>query len=181
MIAVVHVEGEIRRSNGRQSLPGKLPCQEELARVSVKIDSLAAQETVVKKSGDREFVRLTKERMKVFIESGLGGPVPECDAHLVGRVAALHPVFFGNADDFQEGFEWRCGAFTDTDNADIRRFNQRDVETLVCPMRRNQVRSYPAGGSTAQDHDTLHAVIHILTHYCSLPKKTARQALLLGR
>ena len=108
----------------------------------------------------RDLVGLALEGVEILVETRLGRPVPERDADLVGRVTARHPVRLLDADDVEEKLERRRRPFTDTDDADVGRLHERDLDVLICPVGRHQVGGDPAGGAAAEDYDALGAFTH---------------------
>ena len=160
VVAVVHLEREIRRRHGRQPLLREFPGYEELVRMTVEIDTLASQETVVKKRRYRKLVGLAHEGMEVLLEPRLGRPVAECNADLVGSVTALHPVRLLNPDRLEEVLERRGGSLADADDANIGRLDQGDIHTLVFPIGCDEVGCDPPGGPAAENHNTFFVAEH---------------------
>ena len=125
----------------------------------------------VEKARNREFVGLAHEWMKILVESGFGRPVPERNADFVGGIASCHPVTFLYTDNIQKVFEWWRRALAYADDANIRRFHQRDIEASVLPVLRYQIGGNPSGGAATEDHDTFHAVFHNSSLLHSVAKK----------
>src|SRR5437763_14842043 len=75
-------------------------------------------------------VEIGRERVEVTFVARLVGPAGEFDARFVGSVAARHPLRLGDAELIEEGLELRRRAFTDSDDSDRRRFDQRDAGAL---------------------------------------------------
>lgn len=71
--------------------------------------------------------------MKIALETGLGGPVREGDAVLVGRVAFRHPLRLFDTDRIEKYLQPRRRALSDAHGPNVGGLNQRDVDALVCP------------------------------------------------
>ena len=98
--------------------------------VAFKCNAVAAQMAVVKKRWGGKLIRLTKKWMNILRKARLGCPVFKSDADFIGGFAFRHPLRFLHTNGIHKTFEWRRGAFANTYDADIRRFNQGDIKTL---------------------------------------------------
>ena len=186
MVAITHLEREVRRGNRGEALLCEFPLDEKLARVAVEVDALAAQETVVEKGRHDQLVGLAQERVEILLEARPGGPAAERNADLVRGVAARHPVALLGADELEELLQRRRRALAHADDADVGRFDQRDVDVLVAPVQGKQVGGDPAGGAAAENDNALHAdALANVSRLASLSKKNrptsrAHRAVFLG-
>src|SRR3954452_8410815 len=100
-----------------------------------------------------EGVDVSRERVKVAFVARLVGPAGEFDAGFVGGVAARHPLRLGDAEFIEEGLELRRRAFTNPDDSDRGRFDQRDAGALLAPVTVEQISGHPTCGPAAENDD----------------------------
>jgi hypothetical protein len=117
------------------------------------------------------------ERVEVVVRRAAVDPAVESRALLERRIAVAEQVGLGHAHAAQGVAHGRPGAFAHPDGADVRRLQQRDLQSAARAgaVRLGQHgRGQPAGRAAADDHHVLHRFAQHRTHRLCLPIAAGR-------
>ena len=153
MVAVADVEREARVGEGCAPLVRQAAGDEETVGVRGHVDAVAAEVGVGEEVADRVRVEIGGEGVEVALVPRAIGPAFEPDADLIGGVAPRHPFGLRNAEAVEEGLELGGRTFTDADDPDLARFDQRDLGSAPPPAIVEQTGRHPPGGPAAKDAD----------------------------
>jgi hypothetical protein len=94
------------------------------------------------------------EALERVVEVALGlPPVHEADGELVGAAALRHPILLREAEKIEEELDGAERRLTDSDGADVRRFDERDGRGVSQRLDEIGCR-HPPRRSTAHDNDS---------------------------
>src|SRR5437868_792186 len=80
-------------------------------------------------------------------------PVSELDAQFVGAVCRLQELALIDSEESVQLLEDRHCRLADADDADLHRFDERDLYPLAREDACERARGYPTGGAAADDED----------------------------